>query len=74
VHIGVHEAAYGGHRLVGEIARRPGAAPPAQEQADDAVVRSEVEAAAPLCGPELRLDLVKLALLEDDLADELDRP
>ena len=45
VHVRAHEAADGGHRFRGEVGGGPASARAAQQEADHAVVRAEVEAA-----------------------------
>ena len=63
-----------GHRLLGEVARGPRPAPLAQQQADDAVVGAEVEAAQALGRAEHPRHLGELPLLEDRAAEERHRP
>ena len=77
VHAGArrrHQLADGGHRLRGQVGRRPAAAAAAQQQAHHAVVGAEVQAAQPFGGAEQGRDLGQLALLEHRAAEERQRP
>ena len=69
-----HQRADRRDRLLGEVARGPGAAALAQQQADDAVVGAEIEAAQARGGAERADELRELALLQDRAADRARAP
>jgi hypothetical protein len=74
VHVRFHEVPYRAHGFLREVARGPGAPPAPQEQAHDAIVRAEVEAAEAAGGSEGRRELGDLPLLQDGLVEEPQGP
>ena len=74
MHVGSDKPADGADGFLGEVARSPGAPLLSQQQADDSVVRSEVQAALSLDVPERSDDRSHLVTLQRRLPEEAQGP